>query len=369
MYTITDYLKYYKDIPLRKVQWNVVDHLVCSILTYIPVPSFQGYKTLAEFYKLAKKYEVVPRESFMVPMAYEVLELSKNSKRYETLKIYNFENQKTEETQFGAATFRIGLETIIAYKGTDYSLIGWIENLRLAYEYPTRTHKLAIEYLDKNIHFFGDRKVSVVGHSKGGNLAMVAAMESAARNFSKIKEVINFDGPGFRKDEYARPEFKILSEKLTTIIPSGSVVGVLLYNDNYTVVKSSSVSVLEHLPTSWNLFGECFIPAELSATANRIHERTTKNIEHLNHDEIKEALESLFQTLALDYTSNIMMSLDELLRILKNLKNIDPEVRRCIIDIVESLLISNSDKKLTPKLSKVDSSRIRNFIKDKMQKE
>ena len=369
MYTVTDYLKYYKDIPLRKVQWNTVDHLVCSILTYLPVPSYQGMKTLAEFYQEAKKYEVVPKESFMVPMAYEVLELAKDAKRYETIKIHNFENHKTEQTQFGAATFRIGLETIIAFKGTDYSLIGWIENLRLAYEYPTYTHKLAIEYLDKNIHFFGDRKVSVVGHSKGGNLAMVAAMESTARNFARIKEVINFDGPGFRKDEYSRPEYRVLSEKLTTIIPAGSVVGVLLYNDNYTVIKSSSISLLEHLPTSWNLFGECFIPAELSSTGNRIHERTTKSMEHLDYNKIKEALESLFQTLALDYTSNILMSLDELLRILRNLKNIDPEVRRCIIEIVEALLTSSSEKKLAPRLAKVEPAKIRNFIKDKMQKE
>lgn len=362
MYTITDYLKYYKDIPLRKVQWNTVDHLACSILTYIPIPSYQGVKTFSEFYQLAKDYEHIPKESFMVPMAYEVLELMKDAKRFATLKIHNFENYKTEETQFGAATFRIGLETIIAFKGTDYSLIGWIENLRLAYEYPTATHKLAIHYLETNIKFFGDRKVSVVGHSKGGNLAMVAALEANLRNFGRIKEVYNFDGPGLRKEEYARPEYKKLSEKLTNIIPAGSVVGVILYNDNYTVVKSSNLSLLEHLPTSWNLFGECFVPAELSSIGNRIHERTTKGVEHLDYNKVSEALESVFETLAIDYTANITMSFEELLRIIKNLKNIDPEVRRCIIDIVESILTTNSEKKIEP-------SKIRKFIKGKMQKE
>ena len=56
MYTITDYLKYYKDISLRKVQWNAADHLACSILTYLPIPSYQGVKTLDEFYQYAKVY-------------------------------------------------------------------------------------------------------------------------------------------------------------------------------------------------------------------------------------------------------------------------------------------------------------------------
>ncbi|MEI3499052.1 MAG: Mbeg1-like protein [Bacilli bacterium] len=61
-------------------------------------------------------------------------------------------------------------EKIISFKGTDSSLIGWLENFRLAYEYPTYTQKLAIDYLKNNISFL-DQDVYVVGHSKGGNLA------------------------------------------------------------------------------------------------------------------------------------------------------------------------------------------------------
>lgn len=369
MYTITDYLKYYKDKSLRNVHWNAVDHLICSMLTYLPIESYQGMKTFSEFYQLAKEQEQLPKENFMIPMAYEILELMKNATRYKTLKIYNFENYRTAETQFGAATFRIGTETIIAFKGTDYSLIGWIENLRLAYAYPTYTHTLAINYLETNIKFFGDRKVSVVGHSKGGNLAMVAAMEANQINASRIKEVYNFDGPGFRKEEFEKPEYQKLKKKLSTIIPSGSVVGPLLYNEDYTVIKSSGISFLEHFPTTWNLFGECFIPAKLTSVSARLHDSTTKGIEHLDYEKVKEALESLFQSLEVDYTSNITMSFDELLRIMKNLKNIDPEVRRCIIEIIEALLVSNPERKLTPKLSKVDTTSIRKFIKDKMQKE
>jgi len=364
MYTITDYLKYYKDIKIKEVHFNVVDHLVCAILTYLPIPSYQGVKTLTEFYQYAKIHVEDPKESFMVPMAYEILELIKDAKRYEVLKISNFENFRSEETQFGAATFRIGTQTIIAYKGTDYSLIGWIENLRLAYEYPTITHRLAIEYLESNLKLLGDRNVCLVGHSKGGNLAMVAAMEAVPRTFARIKQVYNFDGPGFRKEEFEKPAYRKLSGKLTSIIPSGSVVGVLLYNENYTVIKSEGISFMEHFPTSWNLFGECFLDAALSSVSTRVHERTTTGIAHLDYEKVKEALETAFQTFDIDYTSNITMSFEELLRFLKSLKNIDSEVRKCIVEIIEALLAKNSEPKKTLKLKNEIRSRFEKLTKN-----
>ena len=361
MYTITDYLKYYRDIKMKDVHLNAVDHLAFSILTYLPVPSFQGTKTLAEFYQYAKGHVDDPKESFMVPMAYEILEFVNGAKRYEALKISNFENFRSEETQFGAATFRIGLQTIIAYKGTDYSLIGWIENLRLAYEYPTITHKMAIDYLESNLKLLGDRSVYLAGHSKGGNLAMVAALEAAPRTFSRIKHVYNFDGPGFRREEFQRPEYHKLSTKLTNILPSGSVVGILLYNDNFQVIKSEGVSFMEHFPTSWCLFGECFIEANLSSISTRMHESTTKGIAHLDYEKVKEALETAFQTFDIDYTANITMSFEELLRFLKSLKNIDPEVRKCIVEIVEALLSKNPEQRKTPKIKQEILSRLERF--------
>ena len=358
MYTITDYLKYYRDIRIKDVHFNVVDHLMCSMLTYLPVPSYQGVKTLSEFYEYAKIYVSDPKESFMVPVAYEILEQIKDAKRYEALKISNFENFRSEETQFGAATFRLGTQTIIAYKGTDYSLIGWIENLRLAYEYPTITHRLAIDYLESNLKLIGDRNVYVVGHSKGGNLAMVAALEATPRTFARIKHVYNFDGPGFRKEEFEKPAYQKLAGKLTSIIPSGSVVGVLLYNDNYTVIESEGISVMEHFPSSWNLFGECFLEATLSSVSSRVHERTTTGIAHLDYAKVKDALETAFETFDIDYTSNITMSFEELLRFLKSLKNIDPEVRKCITEIIEALLASKPEEKRTVKFKNEIRSRL-----------
>lgn len=341
IYTIKDYLQYYKNTSIKDVHWNAADNLLCSILVYLPLKSFTGSKGIEEFYNYAQLFIDEAKESMMVPMAYELLEFICDSPRYKNLKICNWENTRSTELQFGAATFRIGGETTIVYKGTDYSFIGWIENFRLAYEYPTRTHLKAIDYLKENVKLLGDKHLYIAGHSKGGNLAMVSAMETNDRIFNRIKNIYNFDGPGFRKDEFAGERYGKMSKKLVNILPSGSIVGVLLNNENYTVVKSSKLAVEEHDLSTWNLFGEFFVEAKLSGVSNRLHEATTKGIENLDYETTKEALETIFQSFEKDVTEDFSMSRDDVIRFVKNVKNIDPEVRKSIETIFEVLLKSN----------------------------
>lgn len=341
IYTIRDYLQYYKNASIKEVHWNAVDQMLCATLVYLPVKSFTGSKTIREFYSYAQRFVDETKESMMVPAAYELLELAYDSPRYKNLKIYNWINEKSEEMQFGAATFRLGAETVIAYKGTDYSFIGWIENFRLAYEYPTRTHVKAIEYLKNNVKLLGDKHLYIVGHSKGGNLAMVSAMETNERIFNRIIKVYNFDGPGFRKDEFTGEKYAKLSKKLVNVLPSGSIVGVLLNNENYTVVKSSKLAVEEHDLSNWNLFGECFIEAKLSTVSVKLHESTTKGIETLDYETTKEAFEAIFESFEKDVTEDFSMSMDDLIKFLRNMKNINPDIRKSIETILELLVKSN----------------------------
>ena len=91
MYTIYDYLKYYKNTSLCEVKWNSLDSLMCAILVYLPVSSFADVKNINELYDYALNFKK-DFPSVMIPMAYEVLELIKDSKRYEKLEISNFIN-------------------------------------------------------------------------------------------------------------------------------------------------------------------------------------------------------------------------------------------------------------------------------------
>lgn len=338
MYYILDYIDYYKETDLEKTDWNVMDNLICAILVYLPIEGFKGRKKLARFTEYAKKYEKKDPPGNMIPLAYKVLNKIEGSARYKEMVISNFKNDRSNQAQFGAMTVRIGRKTVIVYKGTDHSIIGWMENFRVAYDYPTYTQDLAIEYMKKNIIPFLDREIYVTGHSKGGNLAMVAAMEMEGRCFKNIKKIYNFDGPGLRKAEFDGEKYKNLEEKLVNIVPKGSIVGMLLHNQNYTVVESASTAINDHHPDTWRVFGEYFVPGELSKLSLKLHESAIVGVEKFSYSQAEKAFETLFKGIEKEYTSDLDFSPEVLFNIIKNMKDVDPEIARSMYEIMKTLL-------------------------------
>ena len=85
--------------------------------------------------------------------------------------------------------------------------------------------------------------IIIGGHSKGGNLAMAASMEVDNNIFNRIKKIYNFDGPGFRRQEIETEKFKRVNEKTINILPSGSLVGILMENqENIPKTASGALS-------------------------------------------------------------------------------------------------------------------------------
>lgn len=337
MYTIYDYLKYYKDYDITEKPWNIIDNLLCACLVYMPTKSFKENMTFEDVYNKVKSVQVTTKQDFMAPKAKEMICQIYNSKRYKDLRFKNFVNRVDNKTQFGAITFTLKNIKVISYKGTDKSIVGWQENFRLAYTYPSYTQKLAIDYLKNNISVF-DKDVYVVGHSKGGNLAMVSVMEDTTKRFRRIKQVINFDGPGFRKEEIESAKYKKLSTKLINIVPESSVVGMMLYNENYKVVTSSLKGISAHYPTSWNCYGSIFIEGKLSKLSKELNTRTTKSISKISEDSIREAFESIFKQYENKNTSKIIISMKEILNLVKTVKNLDSKTVQYISEILSSML-------------------------------
>lgn len=337
MYTITDYLRYYKNTNVNEVRWNTQDNLLCAILVYLPLESFKGPIGFDEFIARAFARRAKKNTNSVSPKAYEMIDIIKDSARYKNLKIYDFTIRKDNETQFGAVTFRIENETIVAFMGTDNSRIGWFENFRLSYEYPTLTQQLAIEYLKNSIKLFEKSNLYVVGHSKGGNLAMASAMELSNFNFRKVKKVYNFDGPGFRKEEFESEKYKRLSKTLVNIVPATAVVGALLNNENYTVVKSNGVG-FSHMPTTWSVFGEFFEAAKLSGLSRQLHESSTIGLQSASRETRREAFEAIFKSFEGEHSEDFNFSFNNVIKVLKNIKNLDPQVSRSIGEIVEIII-------------------------------
>lgn len=337
MYTIIDYLNYYKDTTVKYVKLNQQDFLIFACLSYLPLDSFDGVKNLQEFVKYSVKFKSRLNGGNTGNLAYELLKIMSKSKRYQDLRIENFIFQRDDFVQFGAATFVLGKNKIIAFKGSDRSYVSWVENARMFYQYPTNTQQKAIEYLRENIRKEEDN-VYVVGHSKGGNLAMVSSMELENSLLKKVKQIYNFDGPGLLKSEY-QSKYKRIKKKLVNIIPSNSMVGVLLYNENFKVIKSKNHMMETHYPSSWCLFGEFFIEDSLKVFSNQLHNYTTVTLEKIDKESLASAMEEVFEELKEENTKDI--GLETIKESLEKLKSTDTQVFRYLNTFLTSLITVN----------------------------
>lgn len=336
MFTIYDYLDYYKNCSFEEVGFNQMDAMLFACLVYLPIKSFSENKSYKDFVSYAYTFYKDDYSGVMKPSSFALLNKIKTSKRYENIIISNFKNIRNNDTQFGAMSVRFNDNLLIAFKGSDSSLISWIENLRLNYQYPTYTQSKGIKYAKDNI-LDSDKNVYLVGHSKGGNLAMCAGMEIPSGLRDKVKVIYNFDGPGFLKKEYDK-KFNLIKEKVVNIVPTGSVVGMCLYNDNFKSVKSKDLAFGEHYPVGWVVFGEFFVKTSLSRVSKQIHEMTTTNLDAVDKKQLGETIEELCKGLGVDYDSDFHLSMSEIWEIIRNMKGIDPKVYKYLTSVMQTLM-------------------------------
>lgn len=336
MFTIYDYLDYYKNCSFEEVGFNQMDAMLFACLVYLPIKSFSENKSYKDFVSYAYTFYKDDYSGVMKPSSFALLNKIKTSKRYENIIISNFKNIRNNDTQFGAMSVRFNDNLLIAFKGSDSSLISWIENLRLNYQYPTYTQNKGIKYAKDNI-LDSDKNVYLVGHSKGGNLAMCAGMEIPSGLRDKVKVIYNFDGPGFLKKEYDK-KFNLIKEKVVNIVPTGSVVGMCLYNDNFKSVKSKDLAFGEHYPVGWGVFGEFFVKTSLSRVSKQIHEMTTTNLDAVDKKQLGETIEELCKGLGVDYDSDFHLSMSEIWEIIRNMKGIDPKVYKYLTSVMQTLM-------------------------------
>lgn len=336
MFTIYDYLDYYKNCSFEEVGFNQMDAMLFACLVYLPIKSFSENKSYKDFVSYAYTFYKDDYSGVMKPASFALLNKIKISKRYENIIISNFKNVRNNDTQFGAMSVRLNDNLLIAFKGSDSSLISWIENLRLNYQYPTYTQSKGIKYAKDNI-LDSDKNVYLVGHSKGGNLAMCAGMEIPSGLRDKVKVIYNFDGPGFLKKEYDK-KFNLIKEKVVNIVPTGSVVGMCLYNDNFKSVKSKDLAFGEHYPVGWGVFGEFFVKTSLSRVSKQIHEMTTTNLDAVDKKQLGETIEELCKGLGVDYDSDFHLSMSEIWEIIRNMKGIDPKVYKYLTSVMQTLM-------------------------------
>ena len=283
MATMFDYIQWRGDLTFTQDPPNAVDALIFSSLSYI---SFGGMieaqprtpvllRDAAEYFFSMDE----PESRVRVQNDLDLLHQAASSIRFGKMKITMYRDTliPEQETQFAAVTFLLDDGSIfLTFRGTDYSLVGWKEDFNMSFCQTVPAQLQAVQYL-REVAAEYPVPMRLGGHSKGGNLAVFAAARCGPLIQKRILEVYNNDGPGFTDYMMGDPGYLAMVPRIHTYIPQSSVIGMLLeHEEPYRVVKSRSVSLLQHDPYSWEIMGPDFITVEEISENSRFLDATIK---------------------------------------------------------------------------------------------
>lgn len=366
MNDIFKYINKYGNLTFEEKSVTDVDILVFSQISYLNYSnafiSDKDEIKLSVVWKKTREYNVKPA-GLAPKKAFKIMEVLWTKKRYKDLLLKNYVYYVAEDTQFGAITIKVPNEHIyVVFEGTDDTLCGWKEDFKLAYVYPTESQKMAAKYLNDTINIFGP-DVIVCGHSKGGNLALVGAMNTKFFKKNKIKKIYSFDGPGLKDEEFSSLNYKFIKNKLINIIPNGSLVGVLLNQENVTVIKSKGIGILQHQTTTWVINDDKFEPAvqdKLSKKLDISISRWLAKYDYKKREEIIESIFGVFENANIKKLSDIKMNnLESLYKIIKSSKKMSFETKEVIRTSIKLLAtdfgteIMNESQKLKNNLGDI----------------
>lgn len=324
MSNLFDYLKWRGDLSFSQVPPGPVDALIFSALSYIRFgDAVEKYPNkpmrLAEasdrfFFLQDQESRIRVKEDLSLLMA------AANTFRFCNAMIYRYRDIliPAEETQFAAMTFLLDDgSALLAFRGTDDSLVGWKEDFNMSFQETVPAQRLALEYTKEIAE---DRMVPLrlAGHSKGGNIAMFAAVKSEPLIRQRILAVYNNDGPGFRDYLMADEAYREMVPRLHTLVPQSSVIGMLLeHEEPYVIIKSTQLGLLQHEIYSWELDGPEFVQMEAISAHSHILNLTIKQwLSEMTPGERNQFVDTVFSLLG---TGNVE-SAKEILHP-KNLRN------------------------------------------------
>ena len=314
MANILDYVKWRGDLTFTQDPPNGVDALIFSALSYIsyggavenspetPVP----LKVAAEDFFSRENEEARVR----VKQDLDLLHLAATSVRFGSSEIcmYRSEFIPEQETQFAAMTFLLDDGSMfLAFRGTDYSLVGWKEDFNMTFQQTIPAQRLAQQYV-RDVALEYTLPMHLGGHSKGGNLAVFAAARSGPMIQKRILGVYSNDGPGFTQYMMGDPGYLAMVPKIKTFIPQSSVIGMLLeHEEPYTVIRSKTVGLLQHDPYSWEVLGRGFIPVQEITGSSQFVDATIKTwFAEMSNQERNQLVDVMFSLLGTGGVDNAL---------------------------------------------------------------
>ena len=271
---IYKYIDEYGQYAFEEKEINEVDKVIFSFLSYANLEKVFEDDEVLTIAEAGRQYlKLHPGKDINIIAVKEgnkLLKYIRNVKRYKDCLLYNYEYVGNNKVQFGVVSIEYQpFKVFVSFEGTDSLFSGWKEDFILGYQFPTLSHKMAIKYINKHFRFT-NKSLILGGHSKGGNLALVAGMYARVSIKRRITEIINADGPGLLDKEFVSPRYQSIRKKYKHIMPNYSLVGLFLNHSNDYVVNSTNKGILAHNIVYWEIEEDHFVKAKLSTFSKEL---------------------------------------------------------------------------------------------------
>lgn len=313
MGNIISYLRWRGDFTFRQMPFNEVDNLILSELAYLTlqdiVPDLEDGKSVL-LKDAADLYRNKRRQETENPEFSRLLEEMAKSRRFCMTRLSGYEDiidTDQEMTQFAA--IRIELEDgtmYIAFRGTDSTIVGWREDFCISFQVVSAQRR-AVQYLDAALEEC-QCSFRVGGHSKGGHLAVYAAMMCEERYKKKIVEIYNNDGPGICPSMVDSLKYEKMKEKIHKIVPEFSIIGQLFENESdCRIVQSSGDGVLQHDAFTWQVERDQFIEKDALTKKCRLYNQIFGQwIESVDMEQRQVFVDDFFNALSANGAKTLM---------------------------------------------------------------
>ena len=363
MANILDYLDWRGDLTLAQAPFNEVDNLILAELAFVDfrgiVPGVGEGKGIpladaadAFFRKAQQQPELVDMGVLIPDSIPLLLEKMACSRRFGAMvlscRAEHLDNEKAE--QFAALAVELGEGTVyLAYRGTDDTLAGWKEDFLLACRPVIPAQKRALEYACLAAKQYPRKKLMLGGHSKGGNLAVFAGVFAPVAIQRRITAIWSNDGPGFHADLVDLAGYRAVADRIHSIIPKSSVVGMLLeHSEDYTVVDSDQKGLLQHDGFSWQVLGSRFLRLREVTRGSQLGDAALRrSLEALPVEQRGRLVDALFDVLTASGAETLADLRTDKLKtagaMVKAMADLDRETREGLFDLVTLLFRSGAE--------------------------
>ncbi|MFR5874928.1 MAG: Mbeg1-like protein [Eubacterium sp.] len=363
MQGLFDYIDEYANFSFEEKPLGAVDSLIFSQLVYTDFGGIaEGSKKIflcdaaMKFFAKHTDDEIEELIGISVKSAKLLMACAK-TRRFGWVQLCNYVNNVNDEIdkQFAGINFILDSDNLmVAFRGTDVTVTGVKESAMLSYMFPVPAQIEALHYFQETA-MLAKGDIYICGHSKGGNLAVFAAVNCSNSLKKRIAGVYEYDAPGFPKWFFDRYDYAQIKDKIFLITPQTSIIGRMLYHNAKPIIVESIFSgIKQHQVSSWVIDKDSFkVLDKYDYSSDIIAEYVNTLIDYVGDDD----LELFFDTIEYVLTK---MGIDDFY----DFKSVDVKKAIGLIDSLATL-DDNQKERFKAILKKVFSDFTREYFSGK----